>query len=166
MKKLNVIYAGWGERYTLGILADNGRDILFEYTPESLKRGLQVSPFKMPLSSQTYGNHPEHQLRLPGLISDALPDGWGMLVMNRLFRMQGLDPSQVSKLDRLGYIGENAMGALAFEPSEVHDLPPEGVQLLELAKDVRHVFENDESEAMLRKLVRMEVHHMVRDRKY
>lgn len=53
MKKLNVIYAGWGERFALGVLADNGRDILFEYTPEALKRGLEVSPFKMPLSNQT-----------------------------------------------------------------------------------------------------------------
>lgn len=155
MKKLNVIYAGWGERYTLGVLADSGGDILFEYTPEALKRGLQVSPFKMPLSSQTFGNFPDHQLRLPGLISDSLPDGWGMLLMDRLFRKQGLEPSQVSPLDRLGYIGENAMGALAFEPSEVDALPPEDLQLLELAKDVRHVFQDDESEAMLRKLVLM-----------
>lgn len=155
MKKLNVIYAGWGERYPLGVLADNGRDILFEYTPEALKRGLNHSPFKMPLSSQTYSNHPEHQLRLPGLISDALPDGWGTLLMDRLFRKQARNPSQISALDRLGYIGENAIGALAFEPTEIDALPPEDLQLLELAKDVRHVFEDDESEAMLRKLVLM-----------
>lgn len=107
MKKLNVIYAGWGERYTLGVLADNGRDILFEYTPEALKRGLEVSPFKLPLSSQTYGNHPDHQMRLPGFISDSLPDGWGILVMDRLFRRQGLEPSQVSPLHRLAFIGES-----------------------------------------------------------
>jgi len=153
MKKLNVIYAGWGERYTLGVLADNGTDILFEYTPVALKRGLEVSPFKMPLSSQTYSDHPDYQHRLPGLISDALPDGWGMLVIDRLFRKQGRNPSEVSPLDRLGYIGENAMGALAFEPTEVHALPPEDLHLLELAQDVRHVFEGDESEAQLRKLV-------------
>lgn len=155
MKKLNVIYAGWGERFVLGVLADNGRDILFEYTAEAIKRRLELSPFKMPLSSQTFGNHPAHQLRLPGLISDSLPDGWGMLLTDRLFRKQGLDPAEVSPLDRLGYIGETAMGALAFEPGEIDGLPQEDVQLLELAQDVRHVFEDDESEAMLRKLVLM-----------
>jgi serine/threonine-protein kinase HipA len=155
MKKLNVIYAGWGERFTMGVLADNGTDILFEYTPEALKRGLELSPFKMPLSSQTYSDHPDHQHRLPGLISDALPDGWGMLLFDRLFRKQGRNPSGASPLDRLGYIGENAMGALAFEPAEVDALPPEDLQLLELAKDVRHVFEDDESEAQLRKLLLM-----------
>ncbi len=150
MKKLNVIYTGWGERFTLGVLADDGRDILFEYTAAAIKRGLEVSPFKMPLSSQTFGDHPAHQLRLPGLISDCLPDGWGMLLMDRLFRKQGLDPAELSPLDRLGYIGETAMGALAYEPSQINGLPPEDVQLLELAQDVRHVFEDDESEAVLR----------------
>ncbi|MBN8659280.1 MAG: type II toxin-antitoxin system HipA family toxin [Candidatus Obscuribacter phosphatis] len=155
MKKLNVVYAGWGERFTLGVLADNGRDILFEYTAEAIKRGLELSPFKMPLSSQTFGNFPVHQLRLPGLISDSLPDGWGMLVMDRLFRRRGLEPAAVSPLDRLVYIGDTAIGALTFEPSEIDALPLEDVQLLELAQDVRHVFQADESEAMLRKLVFM-----------
>ena len=155
MKKLNVNYAGWGERFTLGVLADNGRDILFEYTPEALKRGVEVSPFKMPLRKQAYGNHPDHQLRLPGLVSDALPDGWGMLVMDRLFRKQGRKPSEVSPLDRLGFIGENAMGALTFEPSELDALPSEDVHLLDLAKDIRLVFEDDDSEVLLQKLVLM-----------
>jgi serine/threonine-protein kinase HipA len=155
MKKLNAIYAGWGERFALGVLADNGRDILFEYTPEAIKRGLEVSPFKLPLSNQTFGGHPDHQLRLPGLISDALPDGWGMLIMDRLFRKQGIDPRQVSPLDRLRYIGENAMGALVFEPGSAEALPTENLHLLELTKDLRQVFDEDESEAVLRKLVLM-----------
>lgn len=155
MKKLNVIYTGWGEHFLLGVLADNGRDILFEYSTEAIKRGLDLSPFKMPLSSQTFGNHPTHQLRLPGLISDSLPDGWGMLVMDRLFRKQGRDPAEVSPLDRLEYISKTAMGALAFEPCAIDGLPPEDVQLIELVQDVHQVFEEDESEAILRKLVSM-----------
>lgn len=155
MKKLNVIYAGWGERYTLGILADNDTDLLFEYTSEAIKRGLELSPFKMPLGNKAYGDHPAHQLRLPGLISDALPDGWGMLVMDRLFRKQGRNPSQVSALDRLALISDNAMGALAFEPAEDNNLPAEDTQLLELAQNVRQIFEDDQSEVLLRKLVMM-----------
>ena len=76
MKKLKVIYFGWGERYELGVLADDGRDLLFEYSTQAIKRGLELSPFKLPLSTKSYGDFSEHQLRLPGLISDALPDGW------------------------------------------------------------------------------------------
>ena len=29
MKRLSVIYNGWGEHWPLGTLADNGRDLLF-----------------------------------------------------------------------------------------------------------------------------------------
>ncbi len=155
MKKLNVIYAGWGERFKLGVLADDGKDIVFEYTPEALKRKLQFSPFKMALSDQSFGNLPQHQLRLPGFISDALPDGWGMLLMDRLFRRQGRNPASVSPLDRLRLVGENAMGALAFEPAETEELLLEDLQLLDIARDVYQVFEENESESVLRNLMLM-----------
>jgi serine/threonine-protein kinase HipA len=42
MKKLSVVYVGWGERFVLGTLADDGRDLLFEYTSEAIKRGLEL----------------------------------------------------------------------------------------------------------------------------
>lgn len=154
MKKTSVIYAGWGERFQLGTLADDGKEILFEYSPEALKRGLELSPHKLPLSDKAYGDFPEHQLKLPGLISDSLPDGWGMLLMDRLFRKQGKQPEQISPLDRLAIIGDNAMGALVFEPAEGVALTHEDVQLLELARETREVLD-DESEDVLRKLVKM-----------
>jgi serine/threonine-protein kinase HipA len=34
VKKLNVTYAGWGERWPLGVLADNGNDLLSDYSAE------------------------------------------------------------------------------------------------------------------------------------
>ena len=154
MKKLNVIYQGWGERFALGVLADNGSDLLFEYTPQAIKRGLELSPYKLPLSEKSYGDFPEHQLRLPGLISDALPDGWGMLLMDRLFRKEKRNLAQVSPLDRLAFIGGKAMGALSFEPAESEMFAPNNVKLLDLARDVREVME-DESESLLRKLAEM-----------
>ena len=154
MKKLNVIYMGWGERFDLGVLADDGNDLLFEYSAEALKRGLELSPYKLPLSEKAYGDFPEHQLRLPGLVSDALPDGWGMLLMERLFRKQGRSPGEISPLDRLAFIGDKAMGALAFEPNDNEELAQKDVQLLELARDVREVFVDD-SEALLHKLAKM-----------
>ena len=154
MKKLNVIYSGWGERFELGVLADDSRDLLFEYSPQAIERGLQLSPFKLPLSARTFGDFPEHQLRLPGLIWDALPDGWGMLLMDRLFRRQGRNLDQLSPLERLAFIGDNAMGALVFEPAARETLTPADVQLFDLARDVRLVMD-DESEVLLRKLVLM-----------
>lgn len=154
MKKLNVIYMGWGERFELGTLADDGRELLFEYTPQAIKRGLELSPFKLALSTKSFGDFPQHQLRLPGLVCDALPDGWGMLLMDRLFRQQGRNLTQLSPLDRLAFIGHRAMGALVFEPADSEALTPADVELLDLARDVRGVI-NDESEVLLRKLALM-----------
>lgn len=154
MKKLNVIYMGWGERFELGVLADDGTDLLFEYSPTAIKRGLELSPYKLPLSEKTYGDFPEHQLRLPGFINDALPDGWGMLLMDRLFRKQGRRPDQISPLDRLAFIGDKAMGALTFEPADDEPLTPGDILLLDLAREVREVMVDD-TEELLRKLVLM-----------
>ncbi|MBX3138673.1 type II toxin-antitoxin system HipA family toxin [Candidatus Obscuribacterales bacterium] len=154
MKKLSVVYVGWGERFVLGTLADDGRDLLFEYTSEAIKRGLELSPHKLPLGEKTYGDFPAHQLRLPGIVSDALPDGWGMLLMDRLFRKQGRRLNDVSPLDRLAFIGDRAMGALVFEPPEKEALTHEDIQLLDLAHETRDVLSAD-SEDLLRKLVLM-----------
>lgn len=152
MKKLSVMYLGWGERFELGLLAEEGKNLLFEYSAVAIKRGLELSPFKLKLSSNAYGDFPEHQLRLPGLVSDALPDGWGMHLMDRFFRKQGR--REVSGLDRLAFIGDKAMGALAFEPADGEKLEPADVKLLELAKDVREFLEGD-SDELLRELLLM-----------
>ena len=117
MKQLSVYYCGWGEDWQLGRLADDGQTLLFEYAPEALARGLELSPLHLKLRTPAYGAFPPHLHRLPGLIADSLPDGWGLLLMDRLFRQQGL--RHPGPLDRLSFIGERAMGALRFVP--VHD---------------------------------------------
>lgn len=151
MKRLSVIYNGWGERFELGTLADNESEILFEYSAEALARGLELSPHKLPLRREAYGDFPVHQMRLPGMISDALPDGWGALLMDRLFRRRGWRPEQVSPLDRLAFVGDKAIGALVFEPSAGEELTEIDVELMTLALETRTVLE-DESEALLLKL--------------
>lgn len=137
MKKLFVHYNGWGEHWLLGTLADNGSDLLFEYSPEALKQGLELSPRHLRLRAQAYGGFPGYLQRLPGLIADALPDGWGMLLMDRLFRKNGVNPAALSPLARLAFIGDRAMGALSFEPADALQLPAEEVKLLEVAREVQ-----------------------------
>ena len=89
MRQVNVAYCGWGERWPLGRLADDGRTLLFEYAPEALTQGLELSPLHLKLRAQAYGDFPAYQHRLPGLVADSLPDGWGLLLMDRVFRQQG-----------------------------------------------------------------------------
>ena len=154
MKKLSVIYRGWGERFELGSLADDGEGVLFEYSRDAVERGLEFSPHKLPLREKAYGDFPQHQLGLPGLINDALPDGWGMLLMDRLLRKQGKRPEQISPLVRLAFIGDTAMGALSFEPSEGSELTQDDVQLLTLAKESGELWDGG-SEELLRKFAIM-----------
>lgn len=151
MKKIIVVYEGWGERWPLGTLADNGSQLLFEYSPQALEQGLELSPRHLKLRPQAYGDFPAHLGRLPGLIADALPDGWGLLLMDRMFRKAGRDPATLSPLDRLAFIDGRSLGALTFEPAEHQELTREEVQLLELATLARQVIADKDTDA-LRKL--------------
>jgi serine/threonine-protein kinase HipA len=164
MKKLQVIYDGWGERWPLGTLADTGRDIMFEYSAQAVERGLQLSPMHQPLpragATAVSFKGEAHSYGLPGFIADALPDGWGMLLMDRALRKLGRNPREVSVLERLAIVGERAMGALSFEPSDEDILPAEKLQLKELAKEViaLQADENsgaDKADAHLRHLMQL-----------
>jgi len=154
VKKLSVIYAGWGERFELGQLADNGVQLLFEYSAAAVQRGLELSPLNLKLRQQAYADFPRHQHRLPGLIADALPDGWGLVLQDKLFRRKGWNPARMSPLDRLAFVGARAMGALEFEPSETETLEKADVELLDLAREVR-VIASDGSLEILRELAVM-----------
>lgn len=139
MKKIEVHYQGWGEDWLLGVLADNGRNILFEYSPEALTQQLELSPYKLKLQQHAFDNFPSHLDHLPGLIADSLPDGWGRVLMDRLFRQLGWDREPISPLTRLGFIGHRSMGALSFVPQIQPDMAPAWLDLQQLAEDTQVV---------------------------
>jgi serine/threonine-protein kinase HipA len=148
LKKLNVFYAGWGERWPLATLADNGKSLLFEYTAEAMRQQLELSPRMLKLRTAAYGDFPTHQMRLPGLVADSLPDGWGLLLMDRAFRRAGLQ--SVSPLERLAFIGDRAMGALSYEPADRDTLPDEDVKLLDVARQVQTAVDGTDAEVLRR----------------
>lgn len=125
LAKLRVMDLGWGQRLPLGTLADAGGRLLFEFSPEAVARGVEASPLRAPLprpGAQALAlTGPAHSHGLPGFIADALPDGWGLLLMDRALRRRGQDPRTVSVLDRLAMVGDRAPGALGFEPADAGD---------------------------------------------
>jgi serine/threonine-protein kinase HipA len=149
VKTLIVHYNGWGEHWPLGTLADNGRTLLFEYSKEALAQQLELSPLHLTLRAQAYGDFPLHQDRLPGLIADSLPDGWGRLLMDKIFRRQGFNPAELSPLDRLAVIGDRGMGALSYAPANMLELTDRDLSLLELATDAQAVVHGDNDKALL-----------------
>lgn len=149
MRLLDVYYAGWGENWRFAQLADDGRQLLFEYSNEALAHGLELSPIHLKLRALGYGNFPLFQFNLPGLIADALPDGWGLLLMDRLFRQQKLP--HPSPLDRLAFIGERALGALRFVPAARTEVSAPDWNLLTLAQHSMQMLKG-EARSVLREL--------------
>lgn len=152
-EQVNVFYEGWGERWHWGTLVSTtaltGRPlIVFEYSNEARKRGLELSSYTLPLAgSPLRQGFPGHQLELPGPVYDALPDGWGMLLMDRMFRRRGLTTARIGPLERLAYIGGNAMGAMTFEPVVPEGQKPEvHIALAQLAAEVREVLQGEGGE--------------------
>lgn len=92
----------------------------FEYSPGFIKKGIELSPIKMPLSTQIY-SFPELDFNtfkgLPGLIADVLPDDFGNAVLNAWVASQGRSPTDITPLQRLQYTGKRGMGALEFAPA-------------------------------------------------
>ena len=132
---------GPGEQRRVGQLAEAEHRIYFEYDAAFLQAPLWLSPFKLPPEP---GLH-EHRDRafgpLFGLFDDSLPDGWGLLLMDRHFTRQGVALETISPLDRLAYLGERTMGALTYHPPaqkenldhqmlDLHDLSREAHQVL------------------------------------
>ncbi|WP_454846005.1 type II toxin-antitoxin system HipA family toxin [Pseudomonas farris] len=153
LEQVDVYYDGWGERWLWGTLvsttAITGRpQIMFEYSNEAKSRGLELSSYTLPLKGfQLRRGFPSHQLGLPGPVYDSLPDGWGMLLMDRLFRRRNLNTARIGPLERLAYIGNNAMGAMSFEPVVPEGQAPQvHVSLDLLAAEVREVLNGEGGE--------------------
>jgi serine/threonine-protein kinase HipA len=153
LEQVDVYYEGWGERWLWGTLVSTTAitsrpQIVFEYSNEAKSRGLELSSYTLPLEGpQLRRSFPSHQLNLPAPVYDSLPDGWGMLLMDRLFRRRSLNTARIGPLERLAYIGNNAMGAMSFEP-----VAPEGqesqvhISLDLLAAEVKEVLNGEGGE--------------------
>ena len=53
-----------------------------------------------------------------GVFDDCLPDGWGLLILDRYLQQNGIKPCVLSLLDRLVLVGSTGRGALEFRPDK------------------------------------------------
>lgn len=102
----------------VGTLAETpDHRIAFAYTPEWIDDGFPVSPFSLPVRAGVFVPSGRVFGGLFGVFADSLPDSWGQLLMDRMFRRRGLDPGTVGQLTRLRVIGDAGMGALSYRPA-------------------------------------------------
>lgn len=116
MRKLEARLFWEDEQVVVGTLAEQERRIYFEYDAGFLDAPLPISPFKLPARPGLFEHAERDFAEVFGVFNDSLPDGWGLLLMDREFKKRGLAPATVSVLDRLAYIGARGMGALTYHP--------------------------------------------------
>lgn len=105
------------KRVLAGVLAQNSQGVYFQYNPDYLLNYPTLSPFNLPFDGELHQAPREPHQGLHGVFADSLPDGWGTLLMNRVFRQHGILPHQLTAMDRLAYIGNRGMGALEYSPT-------------------------------------------------
>lgn len=133
---------------TVGQLAEHDHRIYFEYDPAFLQTRIALSPFKLPAGPELIEHRDTGFGPLPGVFDDSLPDGWGLLLMDRHFRCEGIDPATLSPLDRLAYLGTRTMGALTYHPPHEIDRAEMLLDLHALSQNVESVLEGDAAEVL------------------
>lgn len=91
----------------------------FEYSPEFLDSGIELSPVMMPLSRGSYSFpalNRETYRGLPGMLADSLPDRFGNSLIDQWLAESGRAPDTFNPVQRLMYMGRRGMGALEFYP--------------------------------------------------
>src|SRR5690606_19182405 len=102
----------------------------FQYAPQFIENGWELSPIKMPLDqgSRIYSfpelrkgrNETEDTFKgLPGLLADVLPDKYGNKLINAWLAQQGRAENSMNPVEKLCFIGTRGMGALEFEPAQI-----------------------------------------------
>jgi serine/threonine-protein kinase HipA len=155
MKRLEVrLSREPGEERVVGQLAETGPrpatgQIVFEYDPAFLRDPLWLSPFKLPPESGLIEHRDYAFGPIFGLFDDSLPDGWGLLLMDRFFAQRASALAEVSVLDRLAYLGTRTMGALTYHPPD-HAVDPAETRLdlHEMARASEQVLAGTEEEVL------------------
>lgn len=92
------------------------RVVAFEYDSEWLNNGFSISPFSLPLIKKVFIPKYDPFGGLFGVFNDSLPDGWGRLLVDRLFLKNKINPNEIDNLNRLAVVQESGMGALTYKP--------------------------------------------------
>lgn len=109
----------WGKQIGAVTWVNQRRIGIFQYTPEFVASGIEVSPLQMPLSESPYDfpnlNRGTYK-GLPGMLSDSLPDKFGNALINVWLAKQGRDQKSFNPVERLCYTGRRGIGALEYKP--------------------------------------------------
>ena len=133
-----------GSRIRVGVLAQNRQGVFFQYDRGYLGRRASLSPFTLPFDAGLHRAPPTPHEGLHGVFADSLPDGWGRMLMDRVFRQRGIVPNQLTAMDRLAYVGDRGLGALEYVPGSGHPMSADArLDIWEAGEQARAVFDTE-----------------------
>ena len=116
----------------------------FEYSTEWLTSGFSISPFELPLRSGVFIAKPRPFDGGFGVFDDCLPDGWGLLILDRYLQRQGINPRSLTLLDRLALVGSTGRGALEFRPDKSVVAKQDYADFEKLALEAEQILDSDD----------------------
>uniref|UniRef100_UPI00404831A4 type II toxin-antitoxin system HipA family toxin n=1 Tax=Algoriphagus sp. TaxID=1872435 RepID=UPI00404831A4 len=112
----------WNQRVGAVAWDEQNGTASFEYAPEFVQTGLELSPIIMPAEASRIYRFVDHRNTstfkgLPGLLADVLPDKYGNTLINQWLVKNNRPANSINPVETLCFIGQRAMGALEFEPA-------------------------------------------------
>ncbi|MCA1771799.1 MAG: type II toxin-antitoxin system HipA family toxin [Halomonas sp.] len=138
-----------GEQVAAGVLAQNRQGVFFQYAEGYVEQHGNLSPFTLQHDRMLQRAPRTPHQGLHGVFGDCLPDGWGLLLQDRVFRQHGIAPSQLTAMDRLAFVGQRGMGALNFAPaSETAPTQNDNEDLATLGLQAQAVFDGQTEDVL------------------
>ena len=122
------------------------RVVAFEYDSEWLNNGFSISPFSLPLIKKVFIPKYDPFGGLFGVFNDSLPDGWGRLLVDRLFLKNKINPVEIDNLNRLVVVQKSGMGALTYKPEHRFESENNISDYDILARECSKILESQNSE--------------------
>ncbi len=139
IKKLTVKFNG---RIVGRLVEIEEGKIAFQYDEDWIKTGFSISPFSLPLENKVFINQKTNFDNLFGVFWDSLPDGWGVILMQRKLKEKGVTFDDLSPLTKLSLVSKNGLGGLEYEPNEAYENTTYNADLDELMEECSNILNN------------------------
>ena len=140
MKNVNRLDVYFNDRL-VGVLAydEATHSSYFRYDEAWLENGFSLSPFKLPLTQQTFHAELPHLFGLHGVFYDCLPDRFGSHLIDLYLHSKGINPSEITPFTRLALLDSYALGGLSFRPTLKEEEPLPEIDWDELCQIYKNV---------------------------
>ncbi len=138
-----------GQTVEVGVLAQNRQGVFFQYHPDYLQHFGNLSPFALSATRQLQIAPKSPHAGLHGVFADSLPDGWGLLLQDKVFRQRGILQTQLTSMDRLAFVGKTGMGALSYRPALDYAAHEQGeITLEKLGLQAQQIYDGQTDEVL------------------